>query len=641
MSRANRCRWISSVVLFVLCSSGICLPKPRQPAAGGEWRFWGFDAGGTRYSPLKRINRRNVARLERAWTFHTGDVTPGVQSTRQRPVTPFESTPLVVHNVLYFTTPSSRLIALEPETGRKIWEYDPHSGHATNSAAGDRRFAANRGATYWESGPDRRVFYGTSNGKLIALDANTGRPCPDFGDAGVIDLRAGAAGKFPKDLYSITSPPVVYKDVLITGAEVPERPGRGPSGMVRAFNVRTGKLVWAFHTVPEPGEPGNETWERDSWRDRTGANVWSVMSVDVERGMVFLPIGSASYDFYGGDRKGKNLYANCLVALDAATGKLLWHYQMVHHDIWDYDLPAQPALIDVRRNGRRTPAVAQVTKMGLVFILDRVTGKPIFPVEERPAPASDVPGEAAWPTQPFPLKPPPLSRISITRADLTDIPESRQYCAQLFDGLVNRGMFTPYLLEPTLVLPGTLGGATWSGGSFDPTLGYLFVNSNEIGGVGQMKQQPKGSPTDWRRVNERGEYARFWDESERPCVKPPWGNLTAINVNTGEFAWRVPLGVEERLEAKGIKNTGAPSLGGSIATAGGLVFIAGTRDSHFRAFDSRTGKLLWDTKLEASGHALPMTFLGRDGEQYIAIAAGGGGYFPTVASDTLIAFRLP
>jgi quinoprotein glucose dehydrogenase len=279
--------------------------------------------------------------------------------------------------------------------------------------------------------------------------------------------------------------------------------------------------------------------------------------------------------------------------------------------------------------------------MGLVFILDRVTGKPLFPVEERPVPTSNVPGEAAWPTQPFPLKPPPLSRISITREDLTTVPESREYCAKQFDSLVAHGLFTPYLNESTLVLPGTLGGATWSGGSFDPTLGYLFVNTNETGAVGQMTPQPPGSLTAFKRTSERGGYARFWDENNRLCVKPPWGNLTAINVSTGEFAWRVPLGITEELEAKGIKNTGAPNLGGSIVTAGGLVFIAGTIDSRFRAFDSKTGKLLWETKLEASGHALPMTFAGRDGKQYVVIAAGGAGYFPTPASDTLDAFSLP
>jgi membrane-bound PQQ-dependent dehydrogenase (glucose/quinate/shikimate family) len=627
--------------IAAVLSAGLFVFAADNTVAPTDWRYWGGDTGGTRYSALKQINSGNVSSLKRAWTFHTGEVTAGARSSSGRSISAFEATPLVAHGILYFTTASSRVIALEPETGKKIWEYDPQAGLPLNVEAGARKYNVNRGVAYWESGAEQRIIYGTYDGRLIALDARTGKPCRDFGVDGAINLRVGAADRFPDSRYSITSPPAIYKDLVITGAEVPEAPGHGPSGVVRAFHIRTGKLAWLFHTIPEPGEPGSETWEKGSSKDRTGANVWSVMSVDTERGMVFLPVGSASYDFYGGDRKGQNLYANCLVALDAASGKILWHYQMVHHDIWDYDLPAQPVLLTIQRDGKSIPAVVQVTKMGLVFILDRLTGEPLFPVEERLVPASNVPGEAAWPTQPFPLKPPPLSRISITRDDLTTVPESREYCAKQFDSLVAHGLFTPYLKESTLVLPGTLGGATWSGGSFDPTLGYLFVNTNETGAVGQMTPQPPGSPTAFKRTSERGGYARFWDENNRLCVKPPWGNLTAINIRTGEFAWRVPLGITEELEAKGIKNTGAPNLGGSIVTAGGLVFIAGTIDSHFRAFDSKTGKLLWETKLEASGHALPMTFAGRDGKQYVVIAAGGAGYFPTPASDTLDAFSLP
>ena len=612
-------------------------PKP----AAGEWRYWGGDAGGARYSPLDQINRGNVTKLTRAWTFHTREVSPGVVNSDKRSIPAFEATPLIVHGVLYFTTPGNRAIALEPETGKKIWEYDPQAGLDIGDRNGGRAFSVTRGVSYWESGDERRILFGTHDGRLIALDARTGQPCRDFGKGGAINLREGAADKYPKDKYAATPPPAIYKDLVITGAEVPERPGRGPSGIVRAFNVRTGKLEWVFHTVPRPGEAGHETWEKEAWEDRTGVNVWSIMSVDLERGLLFLPIGSASYDFYGGDRKGKDLFANCLVALDAATGKLRWYFQMVHHDVWDYDLPAEPVLLTVRREGHEIPAVAQVTKMGLVFILDRTTGKPLFQVDERPVHKSDVPGEETWPTQPIPQKPLPLSRVSLTRDELTTLPESREYCTKLFDSLVSYGIYTPYMKEPTLVLPGTLGGATWSGGSFDPTLGYLFVNTNEMGAVGQMKQQPSGSPMPWKRTSDRGEYARFWDLQNHPCVKTPWANLTAINVATGEFAWRTPLGVDDELEARGIHNTGAANLGGTIATAGGLVFIAGTIDSRFRAFDSKTGKLLWETRLEASGHAVPSTFLGRDGRQYVVIAAGGAGYVPTAASDTLDAFRLP
>jgi quinoprotein glucose dehydrogenase len=576
--------------------------------SANDWPSWGGDAHGTRYSPLTQINAANVSKLQRAWTFHTGE-----ELRKNNPA--FEATPLLIHGVLYFNTASSRVFALEPEAGKKLWEYDAQAG-----ATGPRKANVSRGVSYWENGDDRRILYATYDARLIELDARTGKPIRGFGDEGIVNLRTGAADKFPDLKYSVTSPPAIFRDLAITGSEVPESPGRGPSGIVRAYNVKTGKLAWTFHTIPQPGEPGNDTWEKDSWRDRTGANVWGLMSVDAERGIVYLPVGSASYDFYGADRKGANLYANSLVALDAATGQRKWHFQMVHHDIWDYDLPAQPVLFAWKGG---VPAVAQVTKMGLVFVLNRVTGEPLFPVEERAVFRSDVPGEESWPTQPVPVKPPPLARVSITKDDLTTIPESREYCRKLFDGLVSHGLFTPYLKAPTLVLPGTLGGATWSGGSFDPKLGYLFVNTNETGAVGQI--------VDGKRRNERGSYARFWDEENRLCVKPPWGQLTAVNLMTGDFAWRVPLGIEP---------TGAPNLGGSIATAGGVVFIAGTTDSRFRAFDSKSGKLLWETKLEASGHAVPMTFLGRDGKQYVVIAAGGAGYFPTNPSDVLAAFRI-
>jgi quinoprotein glucose dehydrogenase len=367
------------------------------------------------------------------------------------------------------------------------------------------------------------------------------------------------------------------------------------------------------------------------------------MSVDPDRGLVFLPIGSAAYDFYGADRKGKNLFANCLVALDAATGALKWHYQLVHHDVWDYDPPAQPALVTVHREGRDIPAVVQVTKMGFVFVLDRVTGQPLFPVEERPVPQTDVPGEATWPTQPFPLKPPQLARTVMTEDQISAVtPESRRYCTELFRSTKRRGMYTPYGREMTLVLPGTLGGATWSGVSFDPSSGYLFVNTNELGSVGYMQEQPAGSPVRYRRASRWGEYARFVDENGWPCQQPPWGYLNAIDLHSGELAWKVVLGTTEELEARGVRSTGAPNLGGSIATAGGLVFIGATTDRRFRAFDNRTGKLLWETTLEAAAHATPVTYLGKaTRRQFVVIAAGGGGFFPGKVSDTVAAYALP
>jgi glucose dehydrogenase len=618
-----------------------------------------------RYSTLKQINGSNVSRLQRAWTYHTnsgtyhtnsdraatfresvGEVPFSSESTNRLPngrgsagvTTAFETTPLVIGNVLYLSTPANSVIALDSETGREIWKYDPQA-----NVRGKIRYQAHRGVAYWpgDQHTPPRILFGTLDGRLIALNAKSGKPVPGFGNEGEVNLRSGVADRFPDSVYGVTSPPAIYRDLVITGAQVPERPGLGPGGDVRAWDVRSGKLVWQFHTVPQPGEPGHETWQGDSWKDRTGVNVWSLMTVDTQRGMLFLPIGSPAYDFYGGDRKGQNLYGNCLVALDARTGKLLWHYQFVHHDVWDYDPPAPPALVTVRRGGSDIPAVVQVTKMGLVFILDRLSGRPLYPVEEQPVPKSDVPGESTWPTQPIPVKPPPLSRSSMTRDEISDVtPESHRFCTELFDQLHSQGRYTPYGMKPTLVFPGTLGGATWSGVSFDPALGYIFVNTNETGAVGWMAEQPKGSPVRYKRTSSAGEYARFWDANLWPCQKPPWGLLHAIDVNTGDIAWRVPLGITEELEAKGIHNTGAPNIGGAIATAGGLVFIAATNDSRFRAFDSRTGKEVWTVKIDGSGHATPITYMGGNGKQYVVIAAGGGGYFGSPPADALIAFSL-
>jgi len=605
-------------------------------ASAQEWRFYGGDAGGTRFSTLQQINRTNVGRLKKAWTYHMGEVDRGGNETDRHNIAPFESTPLVIDGVLYFSTPSNRVIALDAETGKEIWQFDPQAGRAAQ-----RQFFQHRGVAYWQSknADDRRILFGTFDGRLIALDAKTGKPCHDFGEDGTVNLRAGVADAFPGAEYSVTSPPAIYQDLAITGAAVPEYPSKGPSGVVRAFDVRSGKLVWTFHTIPQPGETGHETWQEDAWQNRTGANAWSIMSVDAERGLIFLPVGSASYDFYGADRKGMDLFANSLVALDAATGKLRWYFQMVHHDIWDYDMPAQPVLITVRRDGQEIPAVAQVTKMGFVFIFDRLTGKPLFPVEERPVPESNVPGEAAWPTQPFPQKPPPLVRQTFSEADISEVTkESRQYCAELFHSLKTRGMFTPYGVEPTLVMPGTLGGGNWSGASFDKASGYLFVNANEFGAVGAMLPQADGAPEKYRRGSKDGEYARFWDQNQWPCQKAPWGTLNAVDANKGEIVWRAPLGGMSELKEK----TGTPNLGGSIVTAGGLVFIGAAMDSHFRAFDAKTGEELWAAELEASAHATPITYLGKKtGMQFVVIAAGGGGYFRGKVSDTLAAFALP
>jgi quinoprotein glucose dehydrogenase len=405
--------------------------------------------------------------------------------------------------------------------------------------------------------------------------------------------------------------------------------------------MRTGRLVWTFHSVPRPGEPGHDTWEGDSWQGRSGVNVWGFLTVDAKRGIVYMPFGAPTWDRYGGDRKGANLYSSSIVAADAATGKYLWHFQIVHHDIWDMDAEAPPALVDVKRGGKTIPAVAVVSKSGLLFLLDRVTGKPIYGVEERPVPASDEPTEAAWPTQPFPLKPAPFARQSFTAADVARLtPEHTAYCEKLIANDAFR-LGGPYLptgfAKPTVQFPGYQGGANWGGGAFDPTLGYYFVNANNFGQIAQDAIGPNGPQTAPNPV-----LGRFQQpETRMPCQAPPWGVLTAIDVNTGETAWQVPLGVSDNLPPE-LAKTGRPNVGGAIATAGGVVFIGATDDARLRAFDAKTGKELWTTKLVASAHATPVTYQGKDGRQYVAVVATGGSFLdsPTTGAELQV-FALP
>ena len=610
--------------MSVILGAAVPVFAQAMPKAG-DWPVYGRDPGGRRYSPLGQINTRNVARLERAWTYHTGE--------RGRA---FETTPIMVDNVLYFSTQNEKIVALDPESGKELWKFDPKANGREQ-----------RGLAWWpgDARTPARILFGTGDGRLMALEAKTGKPAAEFGDNGVVNLKAGITDKFPKAPYAISSPPAIYRDVVIVGPGTQEGPSLGPSGDPRAFDVRTGKLRWRFHTAPQPGEPGYETWPPDAWKDRSGPSQWGPATVDVERGMVFLPVGNPADSFYGADRKGMNLYGNSVLALDALTGKLRWYYQIVHHDIFDYDISAPPALIDVTRDGKSIPAVAEITKMGLLFVLDRLTGKPVFGVEERAVPRSDVPGEESWPTQPFPLKPPPLSRMSLTAGDITNrTPEAHRFCAEWFARLRHQGPYTPFSTAPTLIMPGTMGGGNWGGVSFDPVLGYIFVNTNSLGGTGQMVAAPPGAPMPWR--NEGG-YTRFLDQEGYPCQQPPWGELTAVSAATGDIVWRVPLGSYDEVEAQGLKHAGASNMGGSIATAGGLVFIAATTDSKFRGFDSRTGRELWMTRLDATGDTVPMTYQGASGKQYVLIAAGGTNRFRMIAGtadqagDALIAFALP
>jgi glucose dehydrogenase len=618
----------ASFAMFLLAMSGVARCQTATSSSSKEWHSYGHDAGGERFSPLKQINRSNVNQLQRAWTYNVPPF-PGSGAMA------FESTPLMVHDVLYFAVPTGQAIAVDAETGKQLWIFSPFRGVSRLPNP-----VPNRGVAYWQgrltgarSGEGKcavsRILYVSADAHLYALDSATGKPCRNFGNGGSINLRAGVATQWPQLRYDDTSPPVIYKNFVIVGSEVQEYPSIGPSGAVRAFDVRTGKLVWRFNTVPSPGEFGHHTWQGDEWKERSGTNAWGLLSIDARNGLLFLPVGSPSYDFYGADRKGKNLFGDSIVALNAATGKLVWYYQTVHHDLWDYDPSAQPVLFSVQRSGRKIPAVAEVTKTGFVFVFDRLTGKPLFPIEERPVPHSELPGEASWPTQPYPVKPPPLAATSVTHADVTTVtPESRQDCLQKFGSALPGKIFNPWGLKLKVEIPGTLGGGNWSGASFDPRSGYLFVNMSNIGSVGVMTPQPSGSPEAYERGSQWGAYARFWDSHHYPCQQPPWGTLSAINLNTGTIAWQSTLGVVDALAAKGIPQTGIYNLGGSIATDGGLVFIGATSDHRLRAFSSKTGKELWVTRLESNGHATPLTYLGeRSQKQFVVIAVGPGGNF--------------
>jgi quinoprotein glucose dehydrogenase len=583
------------------------------------------DAGGQRFSPLKQITPANAGRLQLAWTFDTG-------------VNGLQVTPLVINGIMYVTA-GKDIMALEPETAKVIWKY-------TAPAAVSRR-----GVAYWPGDRDTppRLFSGAGD-RLLAVDAERGKPAASFGDDGSVDLKAGVRAEVDGG-FSLVSPPSVYKNIVITGGNNGEQsPSLGLYGDIRGWDARTGKLLWSFHTVPRAGEPGVETWEGESWKSRSGTNMWSFFTIDTERGIVYAPLGAPTSDYYGGDRKGANLYGNSVVALDAATGKLKWHQQLVHHDIWDYDVPAAPVLVDVKRNGKTTPAVAVMTKMALVFIFDRVTGEPIFGVEERPVPQSGVPGEKTWPTQPFPVKPAPLARNTFDPAkDFYNLtPEHATYCKELWDNnaMYTKGPYTPPDVDGTmLTFPSTLGGGNWSGFSYDPTLGLAFTSVMNIGQVAKMVQGNArgGGPTTWvRRSPWGGAVGRFWNpETKIPCSAGPFGELVALDVNRGEVAWKVPLGFFQTLKDKGFDKTGTLNIGGSIATAGGVVFIGATIDCRFRAFESKTGKQLWETELPACAHTTPITFLGKDGRQYVVVAAGGGSFLGAAPGSNILAFALP
>jgi quinoprotein glucose dehydrogenase len=631
----------------------LCAPWLAATQAAVDWPAYGRDAGGSRYSPARQITRDNVAGLEVVWVYRTGDYLFGDHLIKS------ESTPIVVDGTLYVSTPFGRVIALAPETGVERWSYDPRI-----DLNGDYGDFANRGVAAWldRRAPvgatcRRRIFVAPIDARLIALDAVTGKPCDGFGTAGQVELNRDLLhAPAYRGEYEVTSPPAVAGDVVIIGSAIADNQRvDAPSGTVRAFDVRSGVLLWSWDPIPRaPGLAGYETWKPPA-AERTGAaNAWSVMSVDTALGLVFVPVGSASPDFYGGERLGRNLYANSLVALRASDGHIVWHFQAVHHDLWDYDVPAQPTLVTLRRGGGTIPAVVQQTKMGFLYVLDRRTGAPLFPVEERAVPPSDVPGEQAWPTQPFPTAPLPLEPSTFT-ADSAwgPTPAGRDGCRAQLGGARAEGVFTPPSVRGTIIYPGNIGGGNWSGVAVDPVRGLLVTPINRFATL--VTLVPRDSLAAARRAHPGVEISdqrgtaygmmRQWPRgpSGAPCTPPPWGQLVAMNLATGAERWRVPLGAIPGLaQVPGSSAWGSINLGGAIVTAGGLVFIAATLDQRLRAFDIETGQVLWETPLPAGGHALPMTYqLSDTGRQYVVISAGGYAQLGTTLGDYLIAFALP
>lgn len=613
----------------------------------GNWPMVGGDPAGMRYSTLDQITPANVSQLRIAWIYHmrppessaATPVTPGFDFTRYHMS---EDQPLVIGPTMVVATPYSEIVALNSATGKPIWTFRIPGGDQCSL----------RGVAYWpgDAGDPPAIIFGTQRGRLYSISARTGRLNLSFGNHGAIDLKTPAVMRTGMDLpYTLPSPPVIYQDLIITGAGTGEGPGGlhggvGPAGDTRAWDARTGKLMWTFHAVPQPGEEGHDTWGGDSWKDRSGVNVWGLMTVDAARGIVYMPFGAPNNDRVGVDRPGRNLFGSSVVAADAATGKLLWYFQIVHHDIWDYDAETPPTLVNVKQAGQTIPAVVVVNKTGLMFILNRVTGKPIYGVTERPVPPSNVPGEQAWPTQPFPDRPAPLAENAISDGDLyNETPEHQAFCEKYVHDnsiFLSAVPYTPpQFYRYSVTMPGTQGGVNYYGGAFDPNTGLYVVNVNNLGQPMRIVRNPDGS---YQNSGPLAGLTRFWDPSNHlPCTPLPWGQLVAVNVNTGTIAWRSTLGVTDILP-EGKQNTGRPGLGGPIVTASGLTFIGATDDARFRAFETRTGREIWTVKLPASAEATPITYTDANGKQYVAVVATGGGLIGAqLLSDSVIAWTLP
>ncbi|WP_149244971.1 PQQ-binding-like beta-propeller repeat protein [Dyadobacter sp. 32] len=680
-----------------------------KKASYTEWSEYLGGPDRNHYSSLSQINRSNVQNLEVAWTYSTAD-------SGQMQVNP-----IIVDGVLFGVTANVQAFALDAATGKEIWNFKDKSQKGSNTS---------RGVAYWRDGNDQRILHAVG-AKLFALDARTGIPVESFGENGKIDLHTGLP-EVAMDKYMVSNTPgTIFEDLIVMPLRLSEDSDAAP-GDIRAFNVRTGKLAWTFHTIPYPGEFGYKTFPKDAYKNTfTGAaNNWAGMAVDRKRGILYVPTGSAGYDFYGAKRKGSNLFSNCLIALDARTGKRIWHYQTMHHDLWDRDLPAPPNLITVTHKGKRIDAVAQVTKQGYIFVFDRVTGKPLFPIREIPTPKDALPGEFPWPTQPIPTKPAPYARQAhtLTENDISIHAPDRDSLMAKFKGY-KKALFASPSKEGTVILPGFDGGAEWGGAAADPNAGIIYVNSNEMAWILTMIDAPKASDMSTLSPGEKvyqtycvtchgpdrkgnvksgypslvdinirkdrpaitqlvsngkgmmpgfpmlsadekqalvaflvGDekteatskvnaskkvylpyrstgYNKFLDRNGLPAISPPWGTLNAINLNTGEYLWKIPFGEVESLRAKGVPTTGIENYGGPVVTASGLLFIAATKDEKFRVFDKETGALLWETRLPAAAFATPATYQ-VNGKQYVVVACGGT-KLGTKKGNKYVAFALP
>lgn len=646
---------IVAVALVIVLLKGGRLGPIDYSGPTADWLDYGNSRGGDRYSPLTQITPDNVKHLQVAWIQHTGDVSDGRGEVRS--TTAFEATPILVDGTLFVCTPFNRVIALNPETGTERWSYDPkvdlQGGYANQLVC--------RGVTTWldselEDGTcRRRIFTATNDARLIALDAETGAPCEDFGESGQVDLNPGVGEQLWRGEYQVTSPPAVAGDIVIVGSAVADNVRTdAPSGVVRAYDVRTGELIWGWDLAP-PFDIPNAQFAAETGYMLSTPNVWAPFAVDEERDMVFVPTGNPTPDYYGGYRNGIDYYGSSIVAMRASTGEVLWHFQTVHHDLWDFDVPAQPTLTTIVRGGVEIPIVIQATKMGLLFMFHVETGEPIFEIEERPVPQSSVPGEQTSPTQPFPVKPPPLVPHELLPEDAWGLtPFDKKVCKEKLESLYFEGIYTPPSLgQGTLMYPGNGGGSNWGGVAVDPDRELLVANVMDLAWV--VSLMPIEEYEDARRANpgveispQRGTpYAMrremLMSNWDLPCSPPPWGTLSAIDLGTGDIRWQVRLGTIRDLSPLPIPwKLGVPNLGGPLVTGSGLIFIGATMDDYIRAFDIETGKELWKGRLPAGGQATPMTYrLSENGKQYVVIAAGGHARAGTTLGDAIVAFALP